>query len=387
MTRMFQMFAFVVVHSSFVGAHAARDGTARHAIRHANGAIHAAGDGTAGHTIRHANGATHAAGDGTARYAIRHANGATHAARDGTAGHVIRHANGATHAAGDGTAGHVIRHANGATHAAGDGTAGHAIRHANGAIHAAGDGTAGHTIRHANGAIHAAGDGTAGHTILHANGAIHGRQKMLTISVPNATQAAQKPAKNEGLFSTQFYATTSKAMGQSHTLFNSADKISSQFCPTFCCHLNISCFYNTQHRADYACVDGSPSRDVTCDITQSAPSERKKYWKRVMHMRTPITSVCVSETLNNQTDYKLHCHIRDIQDFTYSIGGVYNRSAWYPGHESVWGRPCLVFIHVNTTYPELEPVIDKAMAYIGIIALVGFVGFICVLARHRDGDK
>ncbi|CAH1239269.1 Hypp5777 [Branchiostoma lanceolatum] len=235
---------------------------------------------------------------------------------------------------------------------------------------------------------HAGRGGAERHVIRHAHGVSHRRQAVLNIS--NTTQIDQKTATmDEGFFTTtNFYdklAMTSKGIEQSHP--PSDNDVESQVCPTFCCHLNLSCVYNTLHEVDCACADGSPSDD-TCDITQSAPSrrERKNPWEQVMRMRAPVRSVCISQTLRNKTECKLHCHIYDIDDFTYSISGAYNGSAQHTGYESVSGGPCLIFIHVNTSYPELQPVVDKAMQYIGIIALAAFVTFICVLARQRDRD-
>ncbi|XP_019614114.1 PREDICTED: uncharacterized protein LOC109462058 [Branchiostoma belcheri] len=215
------------------------------------------------------------------------------------------------------------------------------------------------------------------------------RQKT-TENFSNVPLITQRTAVNDGgLHSTPFYntmASTTKGIGESHTSSdNNAEKVASRLCPAFCCHLNISCVYNAYHDADCACANVSSSDDDTCRITQSAPRKRKNSeWERVMHMRTPVLGVCISsQTPNtNNTEYKLHCHIEDIDDFTYSISGTYNGSARYPGY-----KPCLVFVHVNASYPELEPRLDKAMGYIGVIALGLFAGFICVLARQRDGDK
>ncbi|XP_019614162.1 PREDICTED: uncharacterized protein LOC109462105 [Branchiostoma belcheri] len=155
-------------------------------------------------------------------------------------------------------------------------------------------------------------------------------------------------------------------------------KTSSSICPEFCCFMNVSCHYtyDIHLKPKCGCADaGVADNDTnTCKV----PGNSDMNWMSVLERPPQVQGTCMGSVTkrssDNATGLKLHCHIDQVQDFTYT---VLHWNVSPPGGAFPF-RPCIMFVYVNNTEPPhyVKTTVDIVIQYFGFGLIFLFIGVI-----------
>ncbi|CAH1239272.1 Hypp5780 [Branchiostoma lanceolatum] len=186
-----------------------------------------------------------------------------------------------------------------------------------------------------------------------------------TTREPHNIQTTDDPSRNSTFLTSRFARLTSGGK-------------SSIVCPEFCCFVNVSCHYtyDIHLKPRCGCADSGVSANDTS--TCSVPDNSDMSWMPVMKRPPWVQGTCMGSVTkrgsDNTTGIKLHCHIDQVEDFTYTV--VHWNVSTPEG--ALPYRPCIMFVYVNNTEPPhyKKTTVDIVIQYFGFGLIFLFIGVI-----------